>query len=372
MFYVHCENDLRDNFTSDLFRLDDAGRLVKGEATPSRLSLLSKLHLPYLVMDAAGRLSMYLEETKDKSKWVGHDRADKRLRIMANDEDRDQQSAALFRQILRDWKTVVENNGASFQFVRLPSAACPTHGFDGGGVDAIVKEEGIKAVNLQDCFAERDPAYLRTPRELSPYWFKQDFHWNEAGNRLAAVCLHEFLQDRLGLPWLSEEEVEQALGRYYSAFEVPPSLASAVVEQPASPSEVAAIRRKYGELQGDLVRLPALWTPTPDKLVIRSHFEVYLHDGWLVYVKDSCTPADSEARFFLHVFPDNVRDLLPVRQEHGFNNMDFSRYIDEATCMTGKKLPGYAIKRIRTGQFVEDDNGGWRKLWEGSTSFSES
>ena len=363
VFYVHCENDLMDNITSGLFRLGDAGQLVRGEATPSGFSLLSKLHLPYLVMDAAGRLSMYFEETKDKSKWVRHDRLQKKQDTMSIDWYRDQPRAfALFRQILRRWKTVVENNGASFQFVRLPSAACPTYGFDSGGVDAIVKEEGVQTISLRDCFGERDPVHLRTPWQSSPYRFKQDFHWNEAGNRLAAVCLHRFLESALELPRLSEEEVEQALGRYYSAFEASPSLTS----------EAVAIRRKYGELEGDLVRLPALWTPSPDKLVIRSHFEVYLHDGWLVYVKDGCTPADSDALFFLHVFPADVRDLLPNRRVHGFNNMDFSRYIDETMCMVGKKLPDYAIKRIRTGQFVEEDNGGSKKLWEGEHVFSES
>ena len=52
----------------------------------------------------------------------------------------------------------------------------------------------------------------------APYTFKNDSHWNEAGNQLAAVCLYRFLEREMGLPRLAEDELREALYRYYSAF----------------------------------------------------------------------------------------------------------------------------------------------------------
>ena len=358
VFYVYYRNDPRDNLVLGPFHLDDAGRLVRGGLRPSRFSLLSKLHLSYLVMDAAGR--------------------------MASDEARDRQSAlALFRQILRRWKTVAENNGASFQFVRLPMEVYPTCGSDltcGAdlGVDAIVEAEGIKALNLRDCFAERDPAHLRTPWQSSPYRFERSGRWNEVGNRLAAVCLHRFLESRLGLPRLTEEQVDQALRLYYSAFEASASAGGGGargdaprVKSGGGGAQGDAIRRKYGALDGGL--RPS-WTPSPDKLVIRSHFDVHLHEGWLAYFKEGCKSADFDANFFLHVFPVDARNLPslpPHRQEPGFENWDFRRGAIEEKCLIRTKLPDYAIERIRTGQFVKDGAGRRQNLWEGEHVFAE-
>ena len=139
--------------------------------------------------------------------------------------------------------------------------------------------------------------------------------------------------------------------------------------RPASP-QAAAIRRKYNALEGNWTGLRAPWTPSPDKLAIRSRFNVYLHDGWLAYVKEGCKPADFDARFFLHVFPADVRDLRPHKQKLGFENLDFWQEANEAACSAWKKLPGYAIERIRTGQFSVDDSGSYENLWQGEHVFS--
>ena len=42
---------------------------------------------------------------------------------------------------------------------------------------------------------------------------------------------------------------------------------------------------------------------------VRSAFDVYLHEGTLVYVKEPCVRADTEAKFFLHLIPADVADL---------------------------------------------------------------
>ena len=87
----------------------------------------------------------------------------------------------------------------------------------------------------------------------------------------------------------------------------------------------------------------------------RGAFDVYLADGALVYAKERCDWNDTEARFFLHVIPDRVKDLPEDRREHGFDNLDF-RFFGRGGYFDGKcaavvPLPPYPIASIRTGQF---------------------
>ena len=421
VFYVYFRNDLWENQS---FHLDDAGQ-PKWAPHPSPFARLGKLHLSYLALDAARSLSTNLAtgglDTGYLFKegwWTLPDRGaavalGKAARQGAPDP------YAIFRQLLRRFKAAAEGDGASFQLVRLPDTPCGVEcrharesGFqlhrlpgipDGFSVATIVAEEGVEIVNLQGCFAGLDPAHPHTPWWRSPYRFRRNGHWNEAGNRLAAVCLHRFLAGRLGLPPLSDQEVERVLDRYYTAFEAPAPDAA-----PADPA-ADAIRTRYDALRGDASADPpgpaAPWTPSPDKLVIHSHFDVYLHDGWLAYVRKNCQPGDLHARFFLHVTPHDLRDLSAPRLPISFDNLDFdwlsadwfnaprvwmdfdnfqwhpdhhspqtalasssddSDGASEAvTCTLHRKLPRYAIERIRTGQYVKQDEGVQRHLWEG-------
>ena len=97
----------------------------------------------------------------------------------------------------------------------------------------------------------------------------------------------------------------------------------------------------------------------------QSDFAVYLADGdALVYIKERCEPADVDARFFLHIIPSDAADLPEARVESGFDNLDF-RFADGGADLGGKcvaiaRLPGYAIERIRTGQYVSGEGVAWR------------
>ena len=338
VFYIYCENDPAEDLASDLFRLDDAGQLARGEASSGRFTLLSRLHLSYLVLDAGERLSAHLEELEAK---VG-DSADKLPRS----------AYLLFQQMLRRWKEAAERKGASFRLVWLPRQS------QSPSIAAIVKEEGVEVVSLRDCFGVRDPAHLRTPWAHSPYRFEHDMHWNEAGNRLAAVCLHRVLEGILGLPRLSEDEVDIALRRYYSAFDAPASVSKsgAASFSLASP-QADAIRRKYAALEPEKdPRHLNDWS--------RASFDVHLHDGYLAYVKEGCSWADFQDLFFLHVYPADVRDLPARRVKHGFDNLDFLASASETTCTIRKKLPSYAIDRIATGQYSMNGDGGFTTFWK--------
>ena len=100
------------------------------------------------------------------------------------------------------------------------------------------------------------------------------------------------------------------------------------------------------------------------KPAARANFDVYLKGGALHYVKEDCGPADAEARFFLHIFSADAKDLPLHRRKYWFDNRDFDfgwrgAHFD-GKCMTQAPLPGYPIARIRTGQFVRGEGQLWK------------
>ena len=104
-----------------------------------------------------------------------------------------------------------------------------------------------------------------------------------------------------------------------------------------------------------------------DRRPVRSDWDVYLIENSLVYIKEPCASADTEARFFLALYPADGNDLPGRRKQHGFDNLDFDfderGLIFNGKCMVTAALPEYAIARIDTGQFVHVE-GGYNHLWE--------
>ena len=101
--------------------------------------------------------------------------------------------------------------------------------------------------------------------------------------------------------------------------------------------------------------------------VIRSDFDVYLSENKLTYVKEPCALADTEAKFFLGLWPADANALPDRRKQHGFDNPDFDfderGSIFDGRCMAGIPLPEYAVTRIGSGQYMPV-GGGFNHLWE--------
>ena len=96
----------------------------------------------------------------------------------------------------------------------------------------------------------------------------------------------------------------------------------------------------------------------------QSHFDLYLRDNILIYLKEPCAPGDADARFFLHIIPADLANLPADRRERGYANMDF-RFVDHGAdiggkCVALRDLPDYAIERIATGQHVSGEGSLWR------------
>ena len=212
--YVYYANDLRELVKRKLFDLDDAGHLIENPPGPSfgLVRLISRLHLVYLILDGSGRLSpSLLEEWEaDIREWhLEHRRQFHKRRATAGNP---KQGLVIFRQMLRRWKHSVESNGNVFSVVLLPVGP--------GNPDlvAVFMEEDIEVFDLYSCFSAIDPAHADLSWSHSPYRFKNDSHWNEAGNHLAAICLYRFLEEKMRLPKSSEDTLQEALHRYYLAF----------------------------------------------------------------------------------------------------------------------------------------------------------
>ena len=100
----------------------------------------------------------------------------------------------------------------------------------------------------------------------------------------------------------------------------------------------------------------------------RSNFDLYLNEdaesGTLVYVKEPCAADDTQARFFLHIFPEDESYLLAESKPHGFANLDF-QFADygvelDGICVAMRGLPQYEIERIITGQHVSGEGALWK------------
>ena len=123
--------------------------------------------------------------------------------------------------------------------------------------------------------------------------------------------------------------------------------------------------------------LEAILTRTPS---IRSTFDVHLSEDMLIYVKEPCGAEDVQETFFVHVVPADENDLPDHRKQYGFGGLDFrfndgrnrsSGFRPAERCIAWRELPDYPLTRIRTGQYVVNEDGSTEHLWEGEIRFDE-
>lgn len=128
---------------------------------------------------------------------------------MANDFSKNiispqvEESLARFFTLLKEIENVAASRGARFFVVTLPKNG-------ESNLDRFLEEQGLKYLSLE--------AGFRQSFSGRDYVFERDPHWNEEGNKLAAIMLFEFISEELGIDNPGQEFIEQALFEYYSAF----------------------------------------------------------------------------------------------------------------------------------------------------------
>ena len=222
LFAYYGGNDLIELARHGLFGLDDDGRLQRREMRGAAwwVPFASKLHLTYLALDATGRLAPYIDDLREalhdryrnEARW----RRSRMRRTGHFPDDVLDRGLAVFEQLIRRWRAEVEEDGGDggrFFVVLLPTQP------DFPKVRPLLERAGVGVVDLNACYESHDDAHRRRGWEESPYRLENDFHWNELGNRLAAVCLDERLRREAGLPALAKAVRDAALAEYYAAFE---------------------------------------------------------------------------------------------------------------------------------------------------------
>ena len=108
----------------------------------------------------------------------------------------------------------------------------------------------------------------------------------------------------------------------------------------------------------------------PGEPAARAKFDLHPQDGELIYFKRICDWRDTDDRFFLHIIPADINDISDERRAHGFDNLDFWFWEQDAAlyglrCMARVPLPEYRIAAIETGQteLARDWPRFWRRSW---------
>lgn len=92
-----------------------------------------------------------------------------------------------------------------------------------------------------------------------------------------------------------------------------------------------------------------------------NNFAVYICDNNIYYLNRNPSIADKNDPFFLHIYPDNINDIVLEQRQSGFDNLDFNYancrlVLPESSGMmhyliASHELPNYRLKHIETGQY---------------------
>ena len=294
LFVYFSGNDISDLLHNRLFDLDDSGLLRRREVRGPAwwVPFASRLHLTYLALDAVGRLAPYMAAVTTELRTAWH----LRKNVPA---DRLGASVGLFGQLMSHWRREVEESGAKFLVVLLPTQP------DFPLVRPLLEGAGVGVVDLNACYESRGEGHRGRWRE-SPHRLKNDSHWNEHANRLTAACLDSRLRREAGLPAMADATRDAALAAYYAAFD------------PSAGAPGEEIRRKYQALGGfdfDAVDARIESRLSPDKLVVSNEFDIYLDGSQLVFVKGDCHAKSTTAHLFVQATPVDP-SVLPPRESY--------------------------------------------------------
>jgi hypothetical protein len=216
IFYVYSNNDLRNILENNIIDVNSDGILEFKEYKRKKwISLVKNLYITYLFIDFFYRFGIDLELRLDR--YENEDLITRHAERFHNPRYIDVQynfsegrfnddvnyTLDIFITILREMRKIASENDAQFYIVILISESdARMHNF--------LTARGFESIKFYDDFND---IYKK-----NEYRFKNDAHWNEEGNKLAAILLFKFLAEKMSIEYDGEKFIEQSLYEYYSSY----------------------------------------------------------------------------------------------------------------------------------------------------------
>ncbi len=268
VLYLFCSNDIRNNFENRLFSFDSQGNLTSlGAHRYSFLKqLAANLYITYFLEDTyyklsvkynftIGSLTAKLVNCFNIKKIIGYNNeiinSNNNGLQMERDLLNSRETKAtiyakkLFYAILSKWRDLTSAHNAKFIIASLPRPN--EHKLR----RLFVNEEHF--VDLWHQFYADPKSTMSTgdwQKLYNPWRFKNNDHWNEAGNLKAAIILYKYFVKTLNLNIQGDKWLNKKIYEYYSAFPGGWLPYGTGLVQPVKVSDINSqkIRKYYTEL----------------------------------------------------------------------------------------------------------------------------
>ncbi|MEM1182859.1 MAG: hypothetical protein AAGM22_31230, partial [Acidobacteriota bacterium] len=244
VYYVFCQNDLRDILANELFEISPSGDLRYRPRRQPQIwvDLARRFHLTYFV----ARRFVQIREKLAPTPWdrgtildAEQEKTNRRRLsqiLVAEPSPEKTRALELFRALMQSFHDATQQNGQSLRVVLLPRYREANL-----EIQQALGDLGIKTLDLFPRFFPDAEAL----EARASYFFRTDSHWNAAGNVLAAKTLFAEILPQRGRPVPPDAVVEDWLRRYRAAF------VDGSADPPGGSPSGESIRSTYGELRPD-------------------------------------------------------------------------------------------------------------------------
>ncbi|GEM_PF-2169597 len=260
VIYLYCENDLRDILANQLIELDLSKKHIKyipAERQSWWVSFIKRFYLTYWALDVFKRLEL-IGDDFIKNKWdlkkikAAQNQQNKRRmefgtlgdQLADGIETQDLKKAlSIFSALINKIKVDAESRSSKFYVALFPGFKNQTKGSHNRKIKKILEGLSVETLDLFPIFRNQER------QTVKDFYFINDGHWNEEGNKLAAVYIFKFLLEKLKLASHSESDIKKELYEYYSAFPPVNVTNSWLIKTPIPTARKQKIAQKYLELE---------------------------------------------------------------------------------------------------------------------------
>ena len=252
--YVYCHNDLKDILADQLIDIDENGNLKYLPERKARyiIKIIKKFYITYFLIEAFKKMEIsfdtILKVKYEPSKLTTPEKEEKNRtkynklgyfhKLDSNDSDL-KWSLRLFSALVSEIKKKADLHSQKFIVVLIPFSTNEKN----IKIKALLEEMNINVFDLRPLFELEDYNFTK-------YHFKNDAHWNEEGNKIAAVHIFKYLSKILNIDYKNDDFIRKSLWEYYESFSLSPLIINSwLQETPTSPNLRKNIRSKYRSLE---------------------------------------------------------------------------------------------------------------------------